>query len=65
MAIHCLLGGIGFIVMFAGALLLGILCAWYENRMADRILCKLGTISSCIPEFWMASGADPYLFRKS
>ena len=32
----------------------GILCAWYENRLADRILCKLGTISSCIPEFWMA-----------
>ena len=25
-----------------------------ENRLADRILCKLGTISSCIPEFWMA-----------
>ena len=49
-----LLGGIGFIIMFAGALLLGILCAWYENRLADRILCKLGTISSCIPEFWMA-----------
>ena len=49
-----LLGGIGFVIMFAGALLLGILCAWYENRLADRILCKLGTISSCIPEFWMA-----------
>ena len=48
------LGGIGFIIMFAGALLLGILCAWYENRLADRLLCKLGTISSCIPEFWMA-----------
>ena len=29
------LGGIGFIIMFAGALLLGILCAWYENRLAD------------------------------
>ena len=41
------LGGIGFIIMFAGALLLGILCAWYENRLADRILCKLGTISRC------------------
>ena len=48
------LGGIGFIIMFAGALLLGILCAWYENRLADRILCKLGTISSCIPEFWLS-----------
>ena len=51
------LGGIGFIIMFAGALLLGILCAWYENRLADRILCKLGTISSCIPEFLPSSGA--------
>ena len=49
-----LLGGIGFVIMFAGALLLGILCAWYENRLADRILCKLGTISSCIPEFWFS-----------
>ena len=35
-------------------LLLGILCAWKENSLADKILCKLGTISSCIPEFWMA-----------
>lgn len=26
-----LLGGIGFVIMFAGALLLGILCAWYET----------------------------------
>lgn len=49
-----LLGGIGFLVIFGGALLLGIVCAWQENKLADRILCKLGTISSCIPEFWMA-----------
>ena len=49
-----LLGGLGFLFIFVGSLLLGILCAWYENRLADKILCKLGTISSCIPEFWMA-----------
>ncbi len=49
-----LLGGTGFLFIFAGALLLGIFCAWKEDRLADRILCKLGTISSCIPEFWMA-----------
>ena len=49
-----LLGGTGFLFIFAGALLLGIFCAWKEERLADRILCKLGTISSCIPEFWMA-----------
>ena len=44
-----LLGGIGFLCIFAGSLLLGIVCAWQEDKMADRILCKLGTISSCIP----------------
>ena len=60
-----LLGGIGFVIMFAGALLLGILCAWYENRLADRILCKLGTISSCIPGILDGVGADPYLLCKS
>ena len=49
-----ILGGIGFVFIFVGALLLGIFCAWKEDRMADRILCRLGTISSCIPEFWMA-----------
>ena len=48
------LGGIGFLLIFTLALLLGILCAWKENGLADKILCKLGTISSCIPEFWMA-----------
>ena len=49
-----LLGGIGFLLIFAGSLLLGVLCAWYEDKWADRILCKLGTISSCIPEFWLS-----------
>ena len=49
-----LLGGIGFLLIFAGSLLLGVLCAWHEDKWADRILCKLGTISSCIPEFWLS-----------
>lgn len=49
-----LLGGIGFFLIFAGSLLLGVFCAWYEERWIDRILCKLGTISSCIPEFWLS-----------
>lgn len=49
-----LLGGIGFLVTFLGALGLGILCAWQEDRLADRLLCKGGTILSCIPEFWLA-----------
>lgn len=49
-----ILGGIGFILTFAGSLLLGILCAWFEDGWLDRILCKLGTIISCIPEFWFS-----------
>ena len=49
-----LLGGIGFLLIFVGSLLLGILCAWNEDGWVDRILCKIGTISSCIPEFWLS-----------
>lgn len=49
-----ILGGIGFVLIFAGALLLGILCVWHEDRLLDRLLCKVGTITSCIPEFWLS-----------
>ena len=46
-----ILGGIGFVLTFIGALGLGILCAWYEDKWPDKILCKGGTLLSCIPEF--------------
>ena len=46
-----LLGGIGFVLIFILSLLLGVLCAWFEDRPLDRILCKIGTVTSCIPEF--------------
>lgn len=49
-----ILGGIGFVLVFGLALLLGIWCAWYEERLPDRIVCKVGTITSCIPEFWLS-----------
>lgn len=49
-----LLGGIGFLLMFALALGLGVVCAWFEGRLPDRILCRVGTVSSCIPEFWLS-----------
>lgn len=49
-----ILGGIGFLLTFVGALGLGILCAWYEDRWPDKLLCKGGTMLSCIPEFWLA-----------
>lgn len=49
-----ILGGIGFVLTFVGALGLGILCAWQEDKWPDRLLCKGGTVVSCIPEFWLA-----------
>ena len=49
-----LLGGIGFVLIFTLSLLLGMLCARREGTLFDRAVCKLGTITSCIPEFWMS-----------
>lgn len=48
------LGGAGFVLIFGLSLLLGTLCAWREDGPLDRILCKLGTTASCIPEFWLS-----------
>lgn len=49
-----LLGGVSFILLFVFALMLGILCAWFEDRLPDKIICRIGTISSCIPEFYLS-----------
>lgn len=49
-----ILGGIGFVLTFLGALGLGILCAWHEDKWPDQLLCKGGTLLSCIPEFWLS-----------
>lgn len=49
-----LLGGVGFVLVFVLALGLGVLCAWFEGRWPDRILCRVGTVTSCIPEFWLS-----------
>ena len=49
-----LLGGAGFALIFALALGLGLLCTWYEDRWLDRLICKVGTVVSCIPEFWLS-----------
>ena len=48
------LGGIGFVLIFVLALGLGILCTWYEDKWLDRLICKVGTVTSCIPEFWLS-----------
>ena len=49
-----ILGGIGFLLIFGLSLLLGVFCAWFEDRLPDRALCRVGTAVSCIPEFWLA-----------
>lgn len=49
-----ILGGVGFVLIFGLSLLVGIFCAWFEDRLPDRILCKVGTVTSCIPEFWLS-----------
>ena len=36
------------------ALLLGLLCAWREGGLADRLICGAGTALSCVPEFWLS-----------
>lgn len=48
-----ILGGLGFVLTFGGSLLLGVACAWKEDGVLDRVLCRLGTALSCIPEFWL------------
>jgi len=48
------LGGVGFVLIFSLALLLGIVCAVHEDRLLDQIICKVGTVTSCIPEFWVS-----------
>lgn len=49
-----LLGGTGFVLIFGLSLLLGALCARFEDRPLDRFICKAGTIAGCIPEFWLS-----------
>lgn len=49
-----LLGGVSFVLTFALAIVLGIFCAMREDSWLDRIICKLGTITNCMPSFWVA-----------
>ena len=49
-----LLGGMGFLLIFILSPLVGLASAWREDKPLDKVLCKLGTIASCIPEFWLS-----------
>lgn len=48
------LGGVGLALLFVLSLGLGVLCAWREDSLLDRVLCRVGTVMSCVPEFWLS-----------
>lgn len=48
-----LLGLIAYVVVFALAVLLAVLCVLYEDRLIDNLICKIGTCSYYIPGFWL------------
>lgn len=49
-----ILGGTSFVLTFLFALLLGIFCAKHEDKLIDKVICKVGTITTCIPTFWVS-----------
>lgn len=49
-----LLGGVGFLLTFAFALLLGLFLSFHEGRWIDNLVCKIGIATSSIPIFWVA-----------
>ena len=49
-----ILVGIGYTAIFIFSLLLGLFCAAHEDKWQDKLLCKVGTFTSCVPEFWMS-----------
>lgn len=49
-----ILGGLGYILTFVLSLLLGIFCTLHEDKLIDKAICKLGTITNCIPSFWIS-----------
>ena len=49
-----LLGGSAYILTFLLSTLLGIFCARHEGTFIDTIVCKIGTVTSLIPTFFVA-----------
>ena len=49
-----LLGGLAYVFTFSLALLLGIFCALHEDTVWDKVICKIGTVTNCIPSFWIS-----------
>ncbi|HWR39947.1 MAG TPA: ABC transporter permease [Patescibacteria group bacterium] len=47
------LGGIAYLLVFALATLIALLCAMHEDTLLDRLICKVGTAAYYIPPFWL------------
>ncbi|MGF6375897.1 peptide/nickel transport system permease protein [Clostridiales Family XIII bacterium PM5-7] len=48
------LGGTAYVLTFVLATFIGMFCALRENRLADKLICKIGIVSNCIPSFFIA-----------
>ena len=49
-----LLGGTAYLLTFALSTLLAVFCADREGSVIDAVVCKIGTVSSMIPTFFVA-----------
>ncbi len=49
-----LLGGVSFILIFLGAFILGGFCAMRAGSRTDRMICRIGVVTSSVPEFFLA-----------
>ncbi len=49
-----ILGLVSYVVTFGLAIPLGMFCALREDSLTDRIICRLGTVSTNIPSFFLA-----------
>ncbi len=48
-----ILGGIAFLLIAVLALILALICARFEGRLTDRLICSLGSASYFLPSFWL------------
>ncbi len=47
-----LLGGTGYVLVFAVSILLAMVCARFEDSWLDKLICKVSTVIYYIPPFW-------------
>ncbi|WP_319377900.1 ABC transporter permease [uncultured Methanocorpusculum sp.] len=48
-----ILGLTAYILVFALAIVLAVICAKHEDTLLDKVICKIGTMSYFIPAFWL------------